>query len=160
MALNLTENQVSAYVGKNIGDICENKFNDTNQNHCAHFVSHVLGIKLAVLCGDLNFSTRHTGATIRCNELYNNLPSRGLWTSKPTIPGPLLIFITSASAVKENIMQAVPQKHVGIYFSGPVYNYSNAHAKVAKDLTVQAFFDRINAVYSADDIALFYGVPV
>ena len=48
-------------VGKSIGQICNNGFNSPSQNHCAHFVSHVLGIQLGTLCGDMAFKTRKTG---------------------------------------------------------------------------------------------------
>lgn len=43
------------------------------RNHCAHFVSHALGLQLGTLCGDMSWKTRHTGASIRCDELYSHL---------------------------------------------------------------------------------------
>jgi len=55
-------------------------------------------------------------------------------------------------------MMNVRQKHVGIYHSGMVFNYSNTLHKVAVDHSVEAFFNKLDAVYVADDIALFYGV--
>jgi hypothetical protein len=154
-----TEPNIAAYVGKSIGDICENHYNTTHQNHCAHFVSHALSIQLPILCGDMKFETRHTGATIRCHELFNQLVDRGTWNKRPKGRSPLLIFIISAAQVRNNIMHNVPQKHVGIYFSGPVYNYSNMHQKVVTDQSVDAFFKQIDNLYTADDISLYYGVP-
>ena len=66
------------YYQKSMTEICENHYDTTAQNHCAHFVSHVLGLQLGMLCGDLT-GKRHTGASVRCNELYNRLLDRGPW---------------------------------------------------------------------------------
>ncbi len=152
----ISETDVKAFVGKSINDISANKYSD--HNHCAHFVSHVLGIKIPLLCGDMKFATKHTGATVRCNHLFNGLTRRGKWEDRPK-SGTLLIFIISASHVKNNMMDDYQQKHVGIYFSGPVYNYSNMHHKVIVDASVDAFYKKIDSVYRDDDIALYYGVP-
>jgi hypothetical protein len=57
------------------------------------------------------------------------------------------------------MMDDYQQKHVGIYFTGPVYNYSNMHHKVIADASVNAFYKKIDNVYSGDDITLYYGVP-
>ena len=42
------------YVGKSIDKICTNGFTSHSQNHCAHFVSHALGLQLGMLCGDVS----------------------------------------------------------------------------------------------------------
>ena len=55
-------------------------------------------------------------------------------------------------------MMNVRQKHVGIYRSGMVFNYSKAHQKVVADRSVEAFLNKLNAAYDGDDISLFYGV--
>jgi hypothetical protein len=65
--MTITAADLEAFVGQSIGQICTNGFAAASQNHCAHFVSHALGIKLGMLCGDMAFKTRHTGASIRCD---------------------------------------------------------------------------------------------
>ena len=157
--MNISASALQAYVGKPIGKICSNGFNSTSQNHCAHFVSHVLGIKFGVLCGDMKFETRKTGASIRCDELYNRLSRRGLWQDRPQLADGILIFVLSAKYVSGNLMSNHPQKHVGVYHSGKVFNFSNSQGKVVVDLTVEAFHAKFKPIYSGGDISLFYGVP-
>jgi hypothetical protein len=138
-------------------DLCSNGYTTTSQNHSAHVVSHILDIQIATLCGDMTYDTRRTGATIRCDELYNGLLRKGPW-DKRTPENSLLIFCTSASNFIGERMHNGRQKHVGIYHSGLVFNYSNAHQKVVADRSVEAFLNKLDAVYDGDDISLFYGV--
>jgi len=146
------------YVGKSIADICTNGFSSPTQNHCAHFVSHAHGIQLGMLCGDMSFKTRKTGASIRCDELYNRLNTKGKWDDRPTLSDGLLIFVLSARNVVNGMMLNVPQKHVGIHFSGKVYNFSNSQHKVVADATVETFHNKFKHTYAGKDISLFFGV--
>lgn len=150
------------YVGKSISDICNNNFSSPSQNHCAHFASHTLGIKLGMLCGDMTFKTKKTGNSIRCDELYNGLTNKGVWSSKPTHPNTdtdgLLIFVLSARNIINGVMSNVPQKHVGIYFGGSVYNFSNSQHKVVVDATTDTFLSKFTHIYAGSDISLFFGV--
>ena len=156
--MSTTLTALQAYVGKSISDICSNKFDSSAQNHCAHFVSHALGIKLGVLCGDMKFSTKKTGGSIRCDELYNRLAIKGKWADKPAISDGLLIFVLSAANVVNNVMGPVPQKHVGIYYGGMVFNFSNGQHKVIADNSVEAFHSKFKNTYAGNDISLYYGV--
>jgi hypothetical protein len=149
---------LQGYVGKSIGQICSNGYTTTSQFHCAHVVSHILDIRLATLCGDMYYNTRQTGATIRCDELYNGLLRKGPWDQRPTPENGLLIFCISASKFIGGRMISVREKHVGIYHSGLVFNYSNAHQKIVADRSVEAFFKKLDAAYDGDDISLFFGV--
>jgi hypothetical protein len=158
MTSSLTDLQ--AYVGKPIAGICTNGFSSSSQNHCAHFVSHALGIQLGMLCGDMKFDTRKTGASIRCDELYNRLLRRGPWDEKPQIADGILIFVLSAKHVHGNVMSNHPQKHVGIHHSGRVFNFSNSQGKVVVDMSVEALHTKFKSIYSGGDISLFYGVPL
>jgi hypothetical protein len=146
------------FVGKSIGEICSNHFTDAHQNHCAHFVSHALGLKLGMLCGDVKFTTKHTGASIRCDELYNGLLNKGPWKDRPPGAGAVLIFVVSARNIRNGQMIATPQKHVGIFFHGAVYNFSNTHHKVVRDASVDAFHIKFKHLYHGGDISLYYGV--
>jgi hypothetical protein len=149
---------LQGYAGKSIAQICNKGFTNTVQFHCAHVVSHILGIQIATLCGDMRYNTRRTGATIRCDELYNGLLRKGPWDKRPAPENGLLIFCISARDVAGVWMMNVQQKHVGIYHSGMVFNYSNARQKVVADHSVESFFNRLRVAYAAKDIALFYGV--
>jgi hypothetical protein len=156
--MDISLKDLQSYLGKSIGQICSNKYTTTSQSHCAHAVSHILDIKLATLCGDMLYKTRRTGATIRCDELYNGLSRRGPWDQRPTPENGLLIFCISASKFIGGEMINVRQKHVGIYHSGKVFNYSNAHQKVVVDHSVDTFFKKLDSIYDDNDISLFYGV--
>jgi hypothetical protein len=147
------------YTGKSINDICTTGFASTFQNHCAHFVSHAYEIKLGMLCGDMTFKTRKTGASIRCDELYNRLMLKGKWEEKPDHSNGLLIFVISAQHIVNGMMLNIPQKHVGIYFNEKVYNFSNSRHKVVADVSVEVFHNKFKHAYAGSDISLFYGVP-
>lgn len=159
--MSITKSELDAWVGKPIGDLCQNNFTTPKENHCAHFVSHVLGIRLGMVCGNMgmNRATRHTGGSIRCNELYNALQWTGPWDQRPIhlIDG-MLIFVISASQVVNNVMQPVPKKHVGIHFAGHVYNFSNSQHKVIVDPSVEAFHGKFKRQYGGGDVSLYFGV--
>ena len=146
------------YEGKSIADICTNGFTSPSQNHCAHFVSHAHGIQLGMLCGDMTFKTKKTGASIRCDELYNGLRSKGKWEDKPALSDGLLIFVLSSRNIMGGMMLNVPQKHVGIHFGGKVYNFSNSQHKVIADFSVETFHKKFKHSYAGNDISLFFGV--
>ena len=153
----ITASALNDFVGKSIGEICNNHYDDVHQNHCAHFVSHALDLKMGMLCGDVKFETRHSGASIRCNEIYNNLIATGPWNERPTFADGILIFVISARNIRNGKMIDVPQKHVGIFFAGSVYNYSNAHHKVVRDSTVDQFHNKFKHLYAGGDISLYFG---
>jgi hypothetical protein len=156
--MSITLSTLQGYVGKSISDLCSNGFSSPAQNHCAHFVSHAIGIKLGMLCGDMAFKTRKTGASIRCDELYNRLALRGKWEDRPTMSDGILIFVLSAKNVVSGVMSPVPQKHVGIYYGGAVFNFSNSQKKVVADPSVDAFHKKFQSSYAGNDISLYYGV--
>lgn len=111
-----------------------------------------------MLCGDMTYKTRKTGASIRCDELYNKLAQTGPWENRPTQADGLLIFVLSASNIRNDLMMNVPQKHVGIYFNGKVFNFSNSRHKVVADASVEAFHNKFKDTYDGNDISLFFGV--
>jgi len=41
---------LNSYVGKNISEICLNGYANNNDNHCAHFVSHILNLHFSLTC--------------------------------------------------------------------------------------------------------------
>lgn len=156
MAISLASLQ--GFVGKPISDICGNGFSSATQNHCAHFVSHALNIQLGMLCGDMSYKTRKTGASIRCDELYNRLTRKGKWDDRPERSDGLLVFVLSARNVVNGVMVGVPQKHVGILLGGKIYNFSNSKHKVVADPSIEAFHNKFKSSYAGGDISLFFGV--
>ena len=137
----ITKEFLDGFVGKKIEDIC-NIFGETGDehNHCAHFVSHVLGFRIGQLCSSMKFETRknfESGRTMRVNDLFNNCPVRGYWNDKPNDLDCCLIFAALKTEIKnENgtlVIGTHPKKHVGIYFKGCAYNYGNTKDKVRVD---------------------------
>jgi len=159
MSNTLSLSVLEGYVGKGIKDICTTSFDSSTENHCAHFASHALGLSIGTLCGSMKWDTRGTGASIRCDELYNGLTQKGEWADRPTDKEDgMLVFVLSASGVSNGVMRAIRQKHVGILYGGKVYNYSNGKNKVVADASVTDFHDKFKKAYAGKDISLFYGV--
>lgn len=158
MPFNLKIADLNAYVGKPISEICDKGYHPDSENHCAHFVSHALGIQIGTLCGDMNYATRHSGATLRVNELYNGLSSRGPWETRSSAATGLLIFVTDADRnMRNRLMGQNPQKHVGIWLMGSIWNYSNSHHAVVRDVSVETFHAKFKRTYHGKSISLYYG---
>jgi hypothetical protein len=141
-------------VGKTIADYCGNHFNDASQNHCAHFVSHVLGLDAGYDC-KLHMGGVSPGASLRVHELFAACPQVGKFDSAPNAT--CLVFVTRKEHVDvaRHSMRNHPQKHVGIFDNGAVYHYSNTNDVVIKQ-TPAEFLQRFQGVYAGTQ-ALFYG---
>jgi hypothetical protein len=150
-----TAANLESHLGKDIKDICENGFDDADKNHCAHFVSHVLGLTFSFNCAQL-VGGNHAAANVRVHEIFAECPRVGKWedADQDQIQ---LVFVTRKDVVNlaTKTMQNIPQKHIGIYSDGFVYNYSNTSDKVVKQ-SVSDFLARFQAVYSGDQ-GLFFG---
>ncbi|MBE0656387.1 MAG: hypothetical protein IH602_01790 [Bryobacteraceae bacterium] len=151
----LAESTLRAYLGKHISTICPIGFADDGDNHCAHFVSHVLGYQFGATCRTMKRGTG-TPASIRVHDLFSHCVSVGKWDE---LPVPLfwgLVFITRASNVnlKSKVMNNVPRKHVGIFYGGmrTIYHYSNSRRQVVSQ-TPEQFSNH----YSSPDNAMFWG---
>ena len=144
---------LGSFLGKRIGDICGNHYANDADNHCAHFVSHVMGYGFGVTCLNM-FRGKAPGANIRVQEIFPKCPTVGTWASKPQDMTTCLVFITNAGNVDlgKKVMNNVPRKHVGIYHSGLIYHYSNTQHCV-----VQQTPDQFSHHYAAPDNAMFYG---
>lgn len=151
------------FVGQSIGDICPFGYSTTKHgtSHCAHFVSHALSLHLdgTLLCGDMMIrKTRHKGATIRVNDLFNRV-SHGPWDDRPQGATKLLIFVTRASNISHDRMNDDLQKHVGVFWSGSIYNYSNTLHRVVRD-SEDSFQNKFKHSYhrGGSDISFYYGL--
>ncbi len=130
-------------LGMNIGKICQFSIAKNNsENHCAHYVSHIMGYELAgATCKNATWGDKQKppkGATIRVNDLFSASPVTDLFVNKPAALTECLIFVTLSSNLKKVgctlEMGTHPKKHVGILVEGKVWNYSNTHNKVVADI--------------------------
>jgi len=151
---NLTKEMVNAYKGKDIKDICDTNFVDSRINHCAHFISHVIGLKIGMICGDMKFNTKGKGTSIRVNEIYNSCSSNGLWSDRPKSTTHCLIFATIDTNMKSKKMMEHPRKHIGIYINGVVWHYSNSGDKVVTD-SAESFSTKFKGVYGKNTVTYF-----
>lgn len=152
----LAEATLQSCLGKHISVICPIGFADNGDNHCAHFVSHVLGYQFGATCRTMKRGNG-TPASIRVQDLFSRCISAGRWAE---LPVPLfwgLVFITNASNVnlRAKLMSNVPRKHVGIFYGGmrTVYHYSNSRRQVICQTP-----EEFSKHYSAPDNAMFWGV--
>jgi hypothetical protein len=150
----VTRAELDALLGQEITRICPVGYSNRNDNHCAHFVSHVLGVRFGFLCSGMVGGGRAAGATIRVHELFPHCGNVGNWDAKPAGLMSCLIFITKASNVNLNAksIDNVPRKHVGIFVDGDIWHYSNTRDKVVRQ-TPEEFSHH----YPAPHDARFFG---
>jgi hypothetical protein len=154
------------FLGKNISEICLFSIGkDDSKNHCAHFVSHVMGYEFAETCKNFTFEDKQgsgKGATLRVEKIFNSCVERGPWAERPAHLRSCLVFVTVSSNIvplgNQVEMRNNPQKHVGILANGRVWNYSNSQKKVVAD-PESIFLDRFKRVYhtSGQVVQFFYG---
>lgn len=149
----VTHQQLDGYLGKSISQICQNGYASQNDNHCAHFVAHVLGYQDGMTCRIMG-TGRAPGASIRVQEIFAKCRSVGVWSLRPASLTACLVFITAVANVNlsTRTINNVPRKHVGIFLGGMIWHYSNSQSKVVKQTPAQ--FARH---YPAPDNAMFFG---
>ena len=149
----ITSSQLNQRLGEPISKICENGYADPDDNHCAHYVSHILGFRFGTTCRTMHDGSA-PGANIRVQELFAHCPQVGKWADRPAAALQCLVFVTKASHVHipQKLMDNVPQKHVGIYLGGTIWHYSNSTSKV-----VSVTPERFKHHYPGEGIELFYG---
>lgn len=166
--MSLIPTDIGRSLHKKIGDLCPLSIAKNNaQNHCAHYVSHIMGYELAgPTCKNFTWADRQTpvrGATLRVDDLFAQAPEVGLLSAKPAALTECLIFVTLAANVTANaagtlVMGNNPKKHVGILTGGKVYNYSNTGQKVVADL-LAAFQSKFTTTYATagTTVEFYYG---
>jgi hypothetical protein len=149
----ITDRQLARYLGKSIAEICPNGYTSADDNHCAHFVSHVLGYHFGATCQMMG-SAKGPAATLRVQDLFAKCRSVGVWSLRPASVKICLVFITRAANVNlsAKVMANVPRKHVGILVDGFVWHYSNSQQKVVRQTPSQFALH-----YAAPDNAMFFG---
>lgn len=146
--------RLSETLNKTIEDFCRNNFTGTRENHCAHFVCHVLEMDSGYDC-KTHKNGSHLGSCLRVQELFAECPQVGNWNNAPD--GMKIVFVTDKSNVNltAHTMRNVPKKHVGIFSDGHVYHYSNSQDIVIRQ-TPRDFLSRFQNFYGGNQ-ALFFG---
>lgn len=123
----VTQPLLDSYLDRHIDDICPTRYKA--ENHCAHFVSHVLKLKIGALCST-------TGVSIRVHEIFASCPNVEQLLECRASYAPQLVFVTGEHNVnlKKHEMVNVPKKHIGIACGQYVWHYSNAQHKVVKQI--------------------------
>jgi len=152
--LDLTQDLLTTYLGRHIKQVCPNEFNNDGDNHCAHLVSHIMRYRFGVTCRVMG-KANAAGANIRVQEIFPKCPTVGAWASRPSSVINCLAFITNPSNVDlaHKVFNNVPRKHVGIYFGGVIWHYSNSQHRVIKQTPEQ-----FSHHYPSPDNAMFYGI--
>ena len=154
-------------LGKNIKNICPfslGKMN--NQNHCAHYVSHMMGYQFSgPTCKNFTWADKQKnakGATIRVDDIFKHCTTTGLLSTKPAVITECLIFVTLASNITtagtKLAMGNNPKKHIGILSKGRIWNYSNTNNKVVSDIT-PSFISKFTRAYNTTGttVEFYYG---
>jgi hypothetical protein len=151
----MLKDTLEGHLGKNIDKICKNRFHTASENHCAHFVSHAVGIESSFNCRDFKGGSA-APANIRVHEVFAICPKVGK-KANMDMSKDQLVFVTLASNVDiaTKTMINIPQKHIGVYSGGHVYHYSNGKDKVVKQ-TLADFEATFQATYSGVQ-GIFFG---
>jgi hypothetical protein len=150
----VTPPQLNAYLGKPIGEICRNGYDNDADNHGAHFVSHAMSYGFGTTCLAMRRRGKQPGTTIWIHELFARCPTVGTWASRAATLTSCLVFIARPDHVNlaTKVIAKVPTKHVGIHVSGVIWHYSNIERRV-----VQQTPDQFSHHYPSPDNAMFYG---
>ncbi|RAU19052.1 hypothetical protein DN062_06165 [Nitrincola tibetensis] len=159
--------ELSESHGKNISDLCPFSIaEDSRQNHCAHYVSHMMGYELpGATCKNFTWDDRQreeNGATLRVDDVFKSSPETDAWADKPATVKECLIFVTLSSNVRnfggKLQMGNHPRKHIGIFTNGEVWHYSNTNNRVVCH-SLEHFKNTFRSVYatSGSTVEFYYG---
>ena len=153
---------MSPYLGKGISEFCTSSLAKKNgENHCAHFVSHVLGYAISgsATCKNLTWDDKKdetvVAASVRVNDIFNKCATKGVWSDKPPTYSSCLMFVTLSTNIKNKKMSSHPRKHIGILHGGRIWNYSNTYNKVVADAP-DAFIKKFDGAYKATGASVVY----
>lgn len=153
--------------GKPIKDICDIGYDVSNDNHCAHFVSHIMEYEFGpATCSNLTWALKQAartlkvkGKNVRVNSIFMKCPEVGEWGDKGDSLTSCLAFITKKSNVKTNPkhMGSIRQKHMGIFVNNQIWHYSNSKNKVVNQ-TVEEFKKHFgSSQLTLAEYQLYYG---
>jgi hypothetical protein len=126
---------LDGYLGHSITEFCPSGYHTGNQ--CAHFVGHALRLNnstgTGLRCDQMKHGSKEWGASLRVNEIFNVCSD--LASADDT--GCLVYWVKKAGLTNDGLMTDQKYKHIGIYFGGFAWNYSNTNSKVVKVLPSQ-----------------------
>lgn len=145
-------------VGKTIGEFCAHGYDAKNDNHCAHFVSHVLNLNVGMTCGRLvpTPDPKAAAASVRVHEIFDASRNVRQLVQCP-LRGEGLVFVSAATNfVRQGTTTAlrnVPKKHIGLFLGNDVWHYSNSRDRVVRQ-SAEEFLThypkQTNAIWLAD----------
>jgi hypothetical protein len=149
----LTRTLLESYLGQPIKNVCPHGYDAGSDNHCAHFVAHVLQLDFGLTCAGMKGHRGFGGANIRVAELFTRCPLLHEVVECPTT-GEGIIFVSAPSSFKHAPAQIanVKKKHVGLVMNGIVWHYSNKRHRVENEPVSEFLFH-----YPAQDNALWWG---
>ena len=159
---------ISSHLGKTISDLCKTTLgNDDSSNHCAHFIDHVLRLKISRIhhCKNFSLADRKVdgdAAAIRVDEIFNQIIDRGSFSSVSKMAGPYLIFVTLEKNINRKglglTMGNLRYKHVGVFYANSVYHYSNLQDKFVRD-EINEFKAKFSRSYGRGEekVSFYYG---
>jgi hypothetical protein len=147
----LTLDVLKSYVGQPISNICPNGYDAGTDNHCAHFVAHVLQLDFGLTCAGMRRGS--VGANVRVHEIFDRCPQTREVLECPTT-GEGLIFVSAVTSFHGAPVRIrnVRRKHVGLVMSGTVWHYSNRQGKVVEQTVAEFLFH-----YPRQNNALWWG---
>lgn len=157
---------LNGFLGKTMSQICPFSIGKNKaQNHCAHFVSHVMQYDVAETCKNFTLADKQApgvGATLRVDRIFNASTSVGAWNSRPPTFRTGLIFVTISGNVRRSgpryMLGDNPKKHIGIFVNGVVWHYGNSQDKVFADPEI-LFINKFTHAYrtAGQSVEFFYG---
>lgn len=150
----MTLDILQSYAGQTIADICPHGFDDSDDNHCAHFVAHVLQLHFGMTCGRLKgMRDAPAAANVRVQEIFAECPETREVVSCPAV-GEGLIFVSHRTSFRgtPTRIRNVPRKHIAIQLNGLVWHYSNTRDRVVSQ-SVGSFLEH----YPRQQNALWWG---
>lgn len=121
-------------LNKNISEFCQNGYTNNDDNHCAHFVSHIRGYTFGYTCASAG-SGAGAAACVRVHEIFQRCGEVGVFADRPNNITECLAFVTKSAGVNltTKTMANIPKKHIGIYSLGHIYHYSNSRRFVFRE---------------------------
>ncbi len=142
---------LNGYLKRNIAEICPIGFISPADNHCAHFVAHVLQLDFGFTCG--RACNRKGGANVRVHEIFAHCPTTHEILDRQTDEEGL-IFVSASSSFKGSPtrLENIPKKHLGLLLGKKVWHYSNSKKQVVRE-NVKTFANH----YPNQENAIWFG---
>lgn len=149
----LTSALLDSYLGQHISTICPNGYDANGDNHCAHFVAHVLQLEVGLTCARMRRRPSGPGANLRVHELFERCPSvREVLECSSHGEGMLFVSAITSFRHAPGRMANVRKKHIGLVYQGTVWHYSNTRRQVVSQPAGSFLFH-----YPQQENALWWG---